>query len=113
MCRRGISSPQERRSRQKHYVRWHRNRNIRPMSRFRLAAVSVALLLVSAPFAGCSGDDISDNGDSTLDDFLPELPGATGEPQGSFAGVIETGNTEDLNSRPGVPGRARGLLYAQ
>jgi len=53
--------------------------------------------------AGCSGDDISDN-DSRLDDFLPDIPAATGEVQSTFAGVIGEGNAEELIPGPASSG---------
>src|SRR5690606_12885908 len=57
-----------------------------------------ASLLVAAP-AGCGGDD-----GPSLDDFLPEVPAPTGEPQAVWAGPITADNPGELIPGPAASG---------
>jgi hypothetical protein len=55
-------------------------------------------------FAACDGDDISDRGASTIDDFFPEVSDVTGEAQSVFAGQISDTNTQELIPGPASSG---------
>ncbi len=62
---------------------------------------ALATSAVIASLLAC-GDNVSDL--ATLDDFLPELPVATGETQAAFAGRIAEGNAEELIAGPASSG---------
>lgn len=64
-----------------------------------LSYLCIALPLLIGTMGGC-GDD----GGASLDNFLPELPPATGEAQTVFAGAIADSNAEELIPGPATSG---------
>jgi hypothetical protein len=72
-----------------------------PRVHFSLALYS--LLLVGSA-AACDGDDISDRGPSSIEDFFPEVSDVTGEAQSVFAGQISDVNAQELIPGPASSG---------
>ena len=70
-------------------------------ARFDFPSLLVPGLLTGALFAGCGSDDLGVPPDEpSLDDFLPDIPEPSGEPQGAWAGEI-TADADEI-----VPGPA-------
>jgi hypothetical protein len=49
-------------------------------------------VLLSTGALACGGDDDTTDGATGLDEYLPEIPEPTGEPQSVHAGVVDSGN---------------------
>ncbi len=68
------------------------------------SSLCALLLLFTAAFASCDGDDISDGNGAKIDDFFPSLPEPTGESPSVFAGLIMESNSHELIEGPARSG---------
>ncbi len=69
-----------------------------------LFSLALYSLMSVGSFAACDGDDISDRGPATIDDFYPELSDVTGDAPSVFAGQIGESNTQELIPGPASSG---------